>query len=142
MEFEQFANNALLTLAVVIAVVILLFILSKMFKKRRTRNTPTSIDTMNNTTAEDLWLEMAQSYEKSGNIEKALEHYEIYLFKSKSADAELHFHVGNLFGKEAIESAVKYWKEAASLGYQPAIDKLMNLGPVETKKDEDEELFT
>ena len=78
-------------------------------------------------TQEDLILEMARSYEKSGNREKAIEHYDLYLFKKKSSDPEILFTIGNLYGIESLDKAREYWGKSAEQGYQPAIEMLNSI---------------
>ncbi|MCB5230717.1 MAG: tetratricopeptide repeat protein [Candidatus Cloacimonas sp.] len=108
---------------VIIVLIIVVFIIGRTLrtKSRAVRQRGYSEPEI---TTDDLWLEMARSYEKSGDVEKALEHYELYIFKKRPNNPEIYFHVGNLFGKESLKEATDYWQQAADMGYQPAIEAL------------------
>jgi tetratricopeptide (TPR) repeat protein len=81
----------------------------------------------NGLSQEELILEMADSYEKSGNKEKAIEHYELYLYKKNVEDPEILFKIGNLYGMEEYDKAVSYWQRAADKAYKPAIELIASL---------------
>ncbi len=78
----------------------------------------------NSINQEELILEMAESYEKAGRKEKAIEHYELYLFKKNSSDPEILFKIGNLYGIESFEKAKEFWQKAADRGY-PEAERMM-----------------
>lgn len=121
---EQYAPFALIAPVVVLVFIIAVFMIAKKLRGGKRTSSPNDIPGEEPLTAMDLWLEMARSYEKSGDIEKALEHYELYIFKKRPNDPEIYFHVGNLFGKESLKEATVYWQQAADMGYQPAIELL------------------
>ncbi len=85
--------------------------------------------------AEQLLLDAAASYEKVGNIEKAIESYELYLYKSGSNDPFIHFKIGNLYGMERKDAAYSYWKKAADNGLQEAINLIAKLDNKETNSE-------
>jgi len=75
-------------------------------------------------TQEDLILEMAKSYEAAENKEKAIEHYELYLFKKRSSDPEILYKIGKLYGIDNINKAKEYWEKASQAGHQEATELL------------------
>ncbi len=117
---------------VVFLVVVVFSLLRRGFRKNIVKQTETDSDKANfiksgvsGTLAEErLLLEAADSYEKAGRTEKAIENYELYLYKSDSEDPAIFYKLGNLYGLENQEKANYYWEKAAKSGYQPAIDRM------------------
>lgn len=78
-------------------------------------------------TQEELILEMAASYEKAGKKDKAIKHYELYLYKKKENDPEILFRIGNLYGMESFDKALEYWQKSARLGHEESKEVLKTL---------------
>lgn len=78
-------------------------------------------------TQEELILQMAESYEKVGKRDKAIEHYDLYLFKKKIPEPDILFRIGNLYGMESYDKAKEYWEKAAEHGHREAAELLESL---------------
>ncbi len=113
-------------LVLIIVLFIWVIIFMKALKKDKKRLTTLFSDYQNTFNQEELYLEMAESYEDKGDKDKALEYYYLYLRKFPN-DAKKMFHVGNLLSATSSETAKEYWERSASLGYEPAIEKLKSL---------------
>lgn len=75
---------------------------------------------------EHLLLDMAQSYLRSGDKEKALVIYFQYLRKVPK-DADVCFQVAKLLSCDDSETAIMYLKRAAALGSYDAIKQLRTI---------------
>lgn len=107
---------------VVIYVLFGAFFFRKAIKKDKARISTLFKSSEGGLSEEYLILEMAESYDKKGNKEKAIEYYDLYLYKLKTPDPEIMFRIGNLYGMEAYDKAMEYWKKAADMGYKQAQD--------------------
>jgi len=72
---------------------------------------------------EDLLLEIANSYLKSGKKDKALQSYIQYLAK-RPKDARVCYQIANLLRDEEPQTAINYLKRAALLGNIDAIREM------------------
>ena len=88
------------------------------------RKKTTSHLTVDELSEENLLLEAVDSYEKHGNIGKAIESLELYLYRSKNEDEQIFSRLARLYTDTEPEKARYYWKKAAELGYKPAIEML------------------
>jgi len=127
-------NFALLIPLIVVVLTLIFFyiVIHTMIFKRAIKSDTKRLSSLlpksgNGLSQEELILEMAASYEKSGNREKAIEHYELYLYKKREEDPEILFKIGNLYGVEEYDKAIDYWKRAADKAYKPAIDLIASL---------------
>lgn len=116
-----------IVLVVLMMIVIRVMIFRRVATKEYKRFSTLFSSSKNKMTQEDLILEMAKSYESSGKKEKAIEYYELYLYKKRVSDPEILFKIGNLFGVEETAKAREFWEKAAQAGHQPAIDLLKTL---------------
>lgn len=110
-------------------------IFMKGLKRDKKRLTTLFSDDKGKLDHEMLYLEMARSYERKGNIDKAIEYYFLFLRKFPG-NAEVFYKVGNLLSKKSPQEASEYWEKAASLGFEPAIQKLKDY---KKKKEDNEE---
>jgi|GEM_PF-4451519 len=119
-------------ITVVIVLIIFYIVIHTMIFKKAVKSDTKRLSSLlpksgNGLSQEELILEMADSYEKSGNKEKAIEHYELYLYKKNVEDPEILFKIGNLYGMEEYDKAVSYWQRAADKAYKPAIELIASL---------------
>ena len=114
-------------LVVLMFVVIRFMVFRRVAKKEYKRFSTLFGSSRDKMTQEDLILEMAKSYETSGKKEKAIEYYELYLYKKRVSDPEILFKIGNLYGIEETAKAREFWEKAAKGGHKPAIDLLKSL---------------
>jgi len=120
-----------LLILVVVFLLLRFLILGRVAKKEYKRIQTLFGSSKDKLTQEDLILEMAKSYEIAENKKKAIEHYELYLFKKRSSDPEILYKIGNLYGVDNINKAKEYWEKASQAGHQEATELLKTVNQSE-----------
>ena len=113
-------------LALIVMLIIWAIIFMKGLKQDKKRLTTLFFDDKDSFSQDELYIEMAKSYENKGDFDKALEYYYIYLRKVPH-NGEICYHVGNLLKDKKPEEAVEYWERAAKYGHKEAIEKLRKI---------------